>query len=48
MLRALLEYRLYAKLSKYVFNCDEIIFLDFVVEKQDIQIKQARIETIQK
>ena len=46
ILRALLKYRFYTKLSKYVFNRAEIIFLEFVIEKNDIQIKQSRIDII--
>ena len=46
ILRALLKYRLYAKLSKCVFNRAEITFLRFVIEKNDIQMKQSRIDII--
>ena len=36
ILRALLRYRLYAKLSKCAFNRAKITFLRFVIEKNDI------------
>ena len=46
ILRALLKYRLYTKLSRYAFNRSEIIFLSFVIDKQNIQMKQSRIDTM--
>ena len=46
VLWALLTHRLYAKLSKCVFNRSEIFFLEFVVRKYEIEIKQSRIEII--
>ena len=46
MLRALLKHRLYAKLFKCAFNRSEIIFLKFIVNQRDIQMKQSRIDAI--
>ena len=46
MLKALLRYRLYVKLKKCEFNKEKIIFLDFVVERNDIQMKRSRINAI--
>ena len=46
ILRILLKYCFYIKLFKYVFNCSEIIFLKFVINKNNIKIKQLRIKTI--
>ena len=46
ILRVLLTHRLYVKLSKCVFNKSEIIFLRFVIDRHDIQMKQTRIEII--
>ena len=46
MLKALLRYRLYVKLKKCEFNKKEIIFFDFVVERNDIQMKRSRIDVI--
>ena len=46
ILRALLKHRLYAKLSKCAFNRSEIIFLNFVIDSQDIQMKQSRIDAM--
>ena len=46
MLKALLRYRLYVKLKKCEFNKKEIIFFDFVVERNDIQMKRSRIDAI--
>ncbi len=39
ILRALLKYQLYVKLSKCAFNRDEVIFLRFVIKRRDIQMK---------
>ena len=44
--RALLRYRFYAKLSKCAFNRAKMTFLRFVIEKNDIQMKQSRIDVI--
>ena len=46
ILRALFRYRLYAKLSKCAFNRAKITFLKLVIEKNDIQMKQSRIDVI--
>ena len=46
ILRVLLKYKLYAKLFKYTFNRNEITFLNFVINKNDIKIKQLRIKVI--
>ena len=46
MLKALLRYRLYVKLKKCEFNKEKIIFFDFVVERNDIQMKRSRINAI--
>ena len=46
VLRALLKYRLYAKLSKCAFNRSEVTFLGFVVGRRSIQMKQSRIDAI--
>ncbi len=46
VLRALLEYRLYAKLSKCAFNRSEVTFLGFVVNQRGIQMEQSRIDAI--
>ena len=46
MLKTLLRYRLYVKLKKCEFNKEKIIFLDFVVERNDIQMKRSRINVI--
>ena len=46
VLRALLEHRLYAKLSKCAFNRSEVTFLGFVVTPRGIQMEQSRIEAI--
>ena len=46
MLRALLKYRFYTKLSKCVFNRNEINFLKFIINQRDIQIKSTRIKII--
>ena len=48
VLRALLEHRLYAKLSKCAFNRDEVTFLGFIVNRRGIQMEQSRIEAITK
>ena len=46
VLRALLEHRLYAKLSKCAFNRSEVTFLGFVVGRDGIKMEQSRIEAI--
>ena len=46
MLRALLKHRLYTKLSKCVFNRNEITFLRFIINQHNIQMKLTRIKTI--
>ena len=46
ILRALFTHRLYAKLSKCAFNCIEVSFLDFIINRRDIQMKQLRIDVI--
>ena len=46
ILRVLLKHKLYAKLFKCTFNRNEIIFLNFVIDRNNIKIKQLRIKTI--
>ena len=46
VLRALLEHRLYAKLSKCAFNRSKFTFLGFIVNQRGIQIEPSRIEAI--
>jgi len=46
ILRALLKYWLYVKLSKCTFNRNEVIFLRFVIKWRDIQMKQSSIDVI--
>ena len=46
ILRVLLAHRLYAKLSKCAFNYIEISFLDFIISRRDIQMKQSHIDVI--
>ena len=46
VLRALLEYCLYAKLSECAFNCSEVTFLGFIVNQRGIQIEPLHIEAI--
>ncbi len=46
ILRALLKYRLYVKLSKCTFNRDEVIFLRFMIKRRNIQMKQFHINAI--
>lgn len=46
VLRALLEHRLYAKLSKCAFNRSEVTFLGFIVNQRGIQMEQSRIDAI--
>ena len=46
MLYTLLKYRFYVKLLKYVFNRNEIIFLKFIINQHDIEIKLLYIEII--
>ncbi len=46
ILRALLKYWLYIKLSKCTFNHSEIIFLRFMIKRRDIQMKQFHINVI--
>ncbi len=46
ILRVLLKYRLYVKLSKCTFNRSEVIFLKFVIKRRDIQMKQFCINAI--
>ncbi len=46
ILRALLKYQLYVKLSKCTFNRSEVIFLKFVIKRRDIQMKQSHINAI--
>ncbi len=46
ILRALLKYWLYVKLSKCTFNRSEVIFLRFMLEWRDIQMKQFHINAI--
>ncbi len=46
ILRVLLKYWLYVKLSKYTFNHSKVIFLRFVMRWKDIQIKQFYINVI--
>ena len=36
ILRALFAHRLYAKLSKCAFNCIEVFFLNFIINRRDI------------
>ena len=47
-MRALLAHRLYAKFSKCAFNCIEVFFLNFIINQRDIQMKQSRINVINK
>ncbi len=46
ILRALLKYWLYVKLSKCTFNHNKVIFLRFMIKRRSIQIKQSHINTI--
>ena len=46
VLKALLAYRLYAKLSKCAFNRTEVTFLGFVVGEEGVQMEQSRIEAV--
>ena len=46
ILQILLKYKFYTKLFKYAFNRSEIIFLNFVIDKNNIKIKQLRIKVI--
>ena len=46
ILQVLLKHKLYAKLFKYTFNRNEIIFLNFVINRNNIKIKQLRIKVI--
>jgi len=46
ILRALLKYQLYVKLSKCTFNRSEVIFLRFVIKRRSIQMKQFHIDAI--
>ena len=46
ILRALLKHRLYAKLFKCAFNRSEITFLNFVIGKNDIKMKQLCVKAI--
>ena len=46
ILRALLKYWFYIKLSKCAFNRDKVTFLKFIINQRNIQIKQTRIEII--
>ena len=46
ILKALLKYRLYVKLKKYIFNRQKVSFLSFVVKQHDIQIKKSRIDVV--
>ena len=39
ILRALFAHQLYAKFSKCAFNCIEVSFLNFIVNRRDIQMK---------
>ena len=39
MLRALLKYKLYIKLSKYIFNYSKVTFFKFIINSDGIRIK---------
>jgi len=46
ILRTLLKHQLYIKLSKCTFNCSKVIFLNFVIEWRNIQMKWSCINVI--
>ena len=46
ILRILLKHKFYTKLFKYTFNCNKIIFLNFVINKNNIKIKKLYIKVI--
>jgi len=46
ILRTLLKYWLYIKLSKCTFNHSKVIFLRFVIKWRNIQMKQFHIDVI--
>ncbi len=46
ILHVLLKYWLYVKLSKCTFNRSEVIFLRFVIKRNEIQMKQSYIDAI--
>ncbi len=46
ILHALLKYWLYVKLLKCTFNCSKVIFLRFMIEWRNIQMKQFCINVI--
>ena len=48
IIRALLTHSLYAKFSKCAFNLLKITFLDFIINRCNIQMKQSRIDVINK
>ena len=46
ILQVLLKHKFYAKLFKCAFNRSEIIFLNFVIDRNNIKMKQLRIKVI--
>ena len=46
MFKTLLRYRLYVKLKKCEFNKEKVIFLNFNVDRNEIQMKRSRINAI--
>ena len=46
ILIVLLKHKLYAKFNKCIFNCEKIIFFEFIITFQNIKIKKTRINTI--
>ena len=49
-IRKILEYlhdmSLYLKFSKYIFHIQEIIFLDFIIDSDDVKMNFMKVESI--
>ena len=48
VLKCLQKYKLYIKLSKYIFKINIINFLDFIISPRDVEMEKSRIEAIVK
>ena len=48
MLQTLFKHRFYVKSFKCVFNRNKIIFLNFIIDREKIQMKIFRINAITK
>src|SRR5947207_15240296 len=46
VLECLRDMNLYLKLNKYIFHIQEIVFLDFIIDSDDVKMNIVKVEII--